>query len=166
MLRHWSEVAFVLEVLTTRCIGLDEDGMDLRFTDSKVKVLGKRNKKDLSDFRKAMFAEDAKPVTGIRTNMSNHLHVLLETWLGGYRRKKEKMKSLFIYVLTDGKWEGIAHETAVDNTIVDFNEKHRQYSSFARPRHATIQFISFGNDSDALYRMRRLDNDLVYKGVP
>jgi hypothetical protein len=114
---------------------------------------------------------EAKPTTIWRTDMSIKLTDVLFEWLNEFERNRQQgraTKSLTIIVLTDGKREGMALKPLeVDDMIVRFHERLREVAgAFLPKRPVSISFISFGHDPNSIYRLRRLDNDLGYRGVP
>ena len=57
----------------------------------------------------------------------------------------------------------------VDRVIMDFANEMEKISGFAlrkSERRVSIEFVQFGYDVDATARLRRLDDDLPYEGVP
>lgn len=167
MLEHWHEATFVLEMLYTKCTELDEDGIDLRFTGGNEKVLNAKGKDGFTRIRTMMLeSSGSKPTEAWHTNMAIPLKKLLDDWLDEYRKRRGKQKSLTIIVLTDGKWLGNRLQPeAVDQAIIQFDKDFRGGRAGSIPdRSVSIQFVSFGNDPDALHRLNRLDNDLTHKG--
>lgn len=167
MLEHWYEATFVLEMLYSKCTKLDEDGIDLYFTGGNEKVLNAKGKEGLNKIRAKMLESDSsKPTKHSHTNMANPLKILLDAWLTKYKENRDQQKSLTIIVLTDGKWVGNQYQPdAVDQAIIQFDGQLRSHAGLTPDRSVSIQFVSFGNDLDALHRLDRLDNDLKYKGV-
>lgn len=168
MLEHWHEATFVLEMLYNKCTKLDEDGIDLHFTGGNEKVLNAKGKEGFNNIHAMMLeSSGSKPTEACDTDMARPLTTLLNVWLDEYKRKRAKQKSLTIIILTDGKWIGNRlHPDAVDQAIIRFDGQLREGRVGLTPeRSVSIQFVSFGNDPDALHRLSRLDNDLKYKGV-
>lgn len=167
MLKHWSEATFVLEMLYQKCSEFDKDGVDLYFTCSDEKVQ-KAKKKDGGDrFRKLMLGSSVRPIENTHTDMNKKLGEKLGKWLEDFEKKGKEQKKLTILVLTDGIWEGNQQDSGpVNQTIINFDLCFKRLAGpFSDPRSVTIQFISFGDDPDALDRLNRLDNDLKYKAV-
>lgn len=167
MSEHWHEVTFVLEMLYSKCTKLDEDGIDVHFTGGNEKVRNAKGKDGLSKIRAKMLeSNDSRPTEDCHTDMASPLTKLLGAWLTTYKKKRDQQKSLTIIVLTDGKWIGNRYQPdAVDKAIEKFDVQLRQHAGLTPERSVSIQFVSFGNDPDALHRLDRLDNDLKYKGV-
>jgi len=65
-----------------------------------------------------------------------------------------------LIILTDGLWKGAASSDDVENLIAGFitnlNERLKKWES----RWFSIQFVSFGEDEEALKRLDKLDNDM------
>jgi serine/threonine protein kinase len=172
MLEYWSEAMFLLEILVTKTWNIDPDGVELMFTNTSFEVKGEAKKKerDLEEFKKAMTNPEVRPANW-RTDMSVKLNDVLFKWLSRFKKNNLSGKptnSLTVIVLTDGKWEGMASKPLeVDDMIVDFHARLRELvGAFQPKRPVSIQFVSFGHDPNAIYRLRRLDNDLGYRGVP
>lgn len=166
MEEHWSEVCFVLDRLVTISRNLDKDGMELRFTACDIKIDNVKGKEP-EKFQEVMLSRKARPEPLVDTDMAAVLGRILSDWIAEFKQS-HKTKDLTIIVLTDGKWEGMRLKPlAVDNKIVEFNETYSRIAgSNLRERAVSIQFVSFGQDEDALYRLMRLDDDLKFRGVP
>lgn len=173
-MEHWWDATFVMEMLWHKMSKYDTNGMDLFFTTGSQKAEDMKGAKALKRFRKLMTEEKegAQPAKNAHTVMETCLGLHLNSWLAAYNsalKRNEEPRAKTIYVLTDGRWEGSSKENprAVDDTIVEFYNKLKALAtkSILLKRLLTIQFISFGKDPVALERLRRLDNDLKYRGV-
>jgi hypothetical protein len=183
MKRYWSEVTFLLDVLVTKTWNIDPDGVELMFTQGPVKIpdesrreerLRKRDtdekKRILDAFKAAMKNPEAVPATS-KTDMSVKLRQILFKWIEDFKKDRKfsrTKRNLTILVLTDGRWTGMERRPlAVDQTIIDFHDELKQTMGGFRPeRPLSISFISFGHDSDAIFRLERLDKGLGEAGVP
>ncbi|OBT67421.1 hypothetical protein VE03_03009 [Pseudogymnoascus sp. 23342-1-I1] len=157
---HWSHAKFLLKALLLKVAGQDEDGMDLTFTSGKTQV---QDKKGESKFIKAMERPDAQPSLQIRTDMKQSLGEIFQKYLDTRRKGSKK---LTLIVLTDGKWDGMEDKNGVDAKIITFAKQLNEIAGSLEVRPVSIEFIQFGNDPDATSRLRRLDNHLVYAGIP
>jgi hypothetical protein len=179
MQKFWSEATFLLEILVAKTWNIDPNGVELMFTHGPVYIPGERKKKKDADekkrvietFKAAMKDSKAMPTPGSKTDMSMKLRKILYQWIEDYkdsRKFKRKKSDLTVLVLTDGKWTGMERKPlAVDQTIKEFHDELKKTIGDFRPeRQVSISFISFGHDSDAIYRLQRLDNDLGEEGVP
>ncbi|KAK4923681.1 hypothetical protein LTR66_016504, partial [Elasticomyces elasticus] len=90
---------------------------------------------------------------------------LLDGWLQQYSQRRmnnQKIRKLTILVLTNGLWTGIDPRKSFKKTIIDFQDRLRGVlGTDLHDRIVSIELISFGNDPDALYNMRYLDNDFA-----
>jgi hypothetical protein len=165
---HWFEAQYLLETLVMKAKGQDKNGMDLSFTQGPVVLEGSN---DAAKFSKKMDERGAKPMKGWHTNLILPLEKILSNYLADFKRTKatDDVKKLTLLVLTDGKWEGMEDKEGVARVIVDFAKKMEQLTGDTlrkRERRVSIEFIQFGFDEDATARLRRLDDDLPYEGVP
>jgi hypothetical protein len=156
---YWFEATYLLETLVMKAFGLDDNGMDLYFTAGTYKV---ENQKGKSKFKQAMNNKSFKPVQHFNTDMRASLSIILDKYLREYRRTR---KNLTIIVLTDGKWEGMVDKTEVRNLIIKFAEESKGVIGGLKHRPVSIEFIQFGNDADATYRLRQLDDNLKWDGI-
>jgi hypothetical protein len=164
----WYEAIYLVETLVMKAAGQDDNGMDLSFTGGPVKVV---NKKDKSDFSKAMRDAQAQPADGVHTDMRKALGDIFAAYLEDLKNarrsaSKKKVKDLTLIVLTDGIWAGVLNKDVVSQTIVSFVKQLEGMVGELRHRPVSIEFIQFGKDVDATYLLRRLDNDLKWDGIP
>jgi hypothetical protein len=168
MKTHWYEATYLLETLVLKAAGQDENGMDLSFTAGPVKV---ENKKDRSDFTKAMRDPKAQPALKLHTDMRKSLGDIFAKYLEELKNKskyahKKDVKDLTLIILTDGIWAGVLNKNEVSQKIINFVKGLAGMISDLRDRPVSIEFIQFGNDEDATYMLRHLDNDLKWEGIP
>ena len=137
----WYEAVFVLEALYNKCLGSDEDGVDLCFTNVDDKVINAKTHSGLKKFSDKMWSPTVKPRKEFKADMCTALAGLLNEWLDQYEKQvqailgtpsnaanRTRMKMLTIIVLTDGVWE--AHRNnplAVDDAIVAFNQRFKRW---------------------------------------
>jgi hypothetical protein len=167
MSKHWAHVKFVLKTLATKAKGLDPNGVDLYFTLGGVKAENKTGVKPLMD---AMVNPKAIPSDhndGLDTDMATRLKDLFDEHLTRVRQSRkngsERAKKLTIIVLTNGMWD----EVQVGKRIVEFAETLKALTKKdIDDRPVSIEFIQFGRDAAATERLKRLDDELKYKGIP
>lgn len=159
MISEWQKVRFVLEKISKKAAWIDDDGMDLEFTNRCNKVLKITEKRLVQDIEVAM--SGFKPNENDETNMAEKLDSVLSRWLD---KQPSPRKSMTLIVLTDGRWRRMTHHNEVEESIVKFDEAVKKLpGGKLKRRWVSIQFISFGDDPGALYRLRHLDNDLLYE---
>lgn len=166
MADYWDEAIYLLETLVMKAKGQDENGMDLAFTNGQVYL---KNSSKVAKFREKMEDQGAKPGgNGIHTNLKKSLGDLLNKYIQDMRIsiRRGDMRKLTILVLTDGIWAGMTDKHDVDKMIVEFaTELKRVQGTSLQDRQVSIEFIQFGFDPEASYRLRRLDDELPFKGV-
>jgi hypothetical protein len=163
MCQHWSHACYLIRILAWRALGYDEDGMELYFTDPRTAEHVKQRKdQDVNEFVNAM--KRAKPTprmvqnpSGIVNALSDILRPLLQT---------QQFRPKTVLILTDGKWEGLSSDTAVDELIRRSLAQLPGSANTISSRPITFQFISFGYDKAALERLRRLDDDIQHPNYP
>lgn len=168
MEEFWYEASYLLETLVMKSSGQDENGMDLNFTAGSVKV---ENKNEKSAFTRAMKNPDARPTKGMHTDMRKALGEIFDKHLKELEAQKKilpgkKVKNLTLIVFTDGIWAGMREKDDVRKKIVDFAKLVGDKYDSLIDRPVSIEFIRFGNDADASYRLRQLDDNLKWDDVP
>ncbi|EXJ58240.1 serine/threonine protein kinase [Cladophialophora yegresii CBS 114405] len=167
MAEHWGHVKIKLIQLVEHAGNIDKDGMDLMFTASST---GFKPTNKVVSFQKELDNEKHTPKQRAETNMSVVLGSILNKYLETVAQWKKSMpRKMTIIVLTDGKWKDMKNSFAVDDKIVEFSEhlkKLRPNTLEEDERRLSIQFVQFGNDAQATHRLTRLDDHLLYRGVP
>ena len=150
MTAHEAKVKRILGILAYLVKDSDPDGLELYFTCSKRKC------KESDPLRLVAKFESNVPggLTDIRTRLSS----IIDNYIKGFDRnwlmkKMKPIRSLNIYVLTDGIWQPNADLTPPIRRLLNKLNEHGQYQ-------VGIQFISFGSNSDALERLDKLDDGL------
>ncbi|KAL2059820.1 hypothetical protein VTL71DRAFT_10204 [Oculimacula yallundae] len=161
MIDSWAEASYLLETLLMKLEGLDKDGMDLTFTLGPIAV---QNDRSRASFMKAM--RDACPPLDSthNTDMRQSLKIILDDYLHEVEKRermKGQAKDLTILVLTDGIWEGTPDKETVDQTIVNFLRDLKKIKGDLSLRPASIEFIQFGDDPNATYKLKQLDDNLL-----
>jgi hypothetical protein len=164
MAKHWDEVTNVLEILATLLHRQDPDGLDITFTFGKASCHSNSARK----LKNTMRGKDAKPSSGVHTNMASALGKALSGYLQSLASSRGRPKYLSLYVLTDGVWSGTLDIHAVDDVIAEFSNKLEKLdgSVLRSERRVGIQFVQFGNEPAATRALRRLDRELTFKGIP
>lgn len=167
MFKHWAHVKFVLKTLATKAKGLDPNGVDLYFTLGGVKAENKTGVKPLMDAMANPKAMPANYNDGLDTDMAGRLKDLFDDHLTRVRQSRkhgsERVTKLTIIVLTNGMWD----EVQVAKRIVEFAIALKDLTKKdLDDRPVSIEFIQFGRDSGATDRLKRLDDELKYKGIP
>ncbi|KAF3053232.1 hypothetical protein E8E11_000162 [Didymella keratinophila] len=163
MYEHWDAATYLLETLALKAHGQDPDGPDLAFTNDSNK--GLERVKDATDLRKKML--EVKPM--VFTNMKRALEPIFQSYVSVINRTSNKTlaKSLTVIILTDGLWEGMSDPNEITTAIMGWYEQLKTaMKGFLRDRQISIQFIQFGDDATATERLRRLDDDTPFRGVP
>lgn len=179
MERYWGEAKYLLEALLLKAQDQDENGMDLFFTSGSVKVQGKESRSKFlgsfkdNPFTAAMNNPGAQPIKNNPTDMRKPLSKIFDAYLDEARRAKRgslghESRDLTLLVLTDGLWDGMRDKEGVKDLIVKFVKALRDIVGVLKinQRPVSIEFIQFGDNEDATYRLWTLDNELVYEGIP
>jgi hypothetical protein len=164
MATYWSEVTNVLETLAYFPRRQDPDGLELTFTFGKASCQSDSARK----LKNTMRGKDAKPSSGIHTNMASALGKALSGYLQPLASMRGQPKSLSLYVLTDGVWLGTPNLDAVYDVIAEFWTKFEKLdrSVLKSERRVGIQFVQFGNEPEATSRLKKLDSELPFNGIP
>jgi hypothetical protein len=164
MAGDWYQTTFLLETLVMIAKGQDDNGMDLFFTGGKREL---KNSNAESAFVKEM--SKARPREGIHTDMRKKLPDLLENYLRAATTKKNanlRGRNLTLIILTDGIWAGMSDKDSVRRFFKGFIERLTKLLGNQENRSVSIEFIQFGNDPDATHRLRSLDENLGWDGIP
>ena len=155
MAPHWKGLIRVFEALSYILKDVDPDGLDLSFTISRETLTKIKRTSKLVEMVKSR----AKQLKGT-TDMNLRLTELLDA----YQTELEKKKGFFfgksilplnLYILTDGIWEPNCDAAGpIKNLVNKLNKLDKGRVQVG------IQFISFGNDPQALERLDVLDSGL------
>ncbi|KDN66944.1 hypothetical protein CSUB01_09145 [Colletotrichum sublineola] len=158
---------------------------DSPFRDTNPKAMIKESRSQkLKHFTKAM--DIANPaVTKFQGEVVDTTIVPeLTRIINGYTRAKTSKstpRKKTIIILTDGIWKGMRMEHTIDVYLRSiFNElkdlhgdlsyippgKSQEQADISKIRPITIQFVQFGDDQNAIERLRRLDDDMRLYGCP
>ncbi|KAL8658704.1 MAG: hypothetical protein Q9226_000818 [Calogaya cf. arnoldii] len=168
---HWAWAKALLITLVEKAAGQDKNGLDLSFTLGKEKL--ENEKSTSSKWEKRM--TEAEPMNEARTNMRVPLNEILSEYLEyvkhiGHQKRlnpKKSYRKMTLIILTDGIWSGMGkNQNAVIDTIVNFVRDLGSVVGDLVDRPVSIEFVQFGHDPEATYRLRHLDTDLNWKGIP
>jgi hypothetical protein len=144
--------------------GQDKNGMDLYFTIGSVNVKKCDRKGPFSEAMKM-----ARPQDKMHTDIRTRLGIIFD----GYCREakinttaNKNARNLTIIILTDGIWAGTADKDEVRRKIVNFIDSLNNVVGTHGNRPVSIEFVQFGDDPEATDRLRSLDNDLKWQGIP
>jgi hypothetical protein len=157
---YWSDMTALFSILAYMVKHSDPDGLDMCFTiDSK-----KYNSRHTTNLVNAL---DSKGAQG-----SSNITFTLDSILNEYKTRlrsqtaqrsalswwKKEVRPLNLYILTDGVWQPKCDVFPAIKNLVDLLVELK-----LDEKQVGIQFISFGNDSDGLNRLERLDSGLNLK---
>lgn len=144
-------------------VGLDDDGVDLKFTISRRNPGVKRvkNFNGVNTLRKHLLAArprkvrtaDSEPESGPVTDIVPTLRRIFQEY-----REKVFPKAMTLIVLTNGLWPGSKSAKRLNETLIEFARWLEEMDYGAR--HFSITFIRFGDDAKAKRRLRYLDDEL------
>jgi hypothetical protein len=153
MKAHEAEVKRILGILAYLVKDSDPDGLELYFTCSKQCFKEKEPSKLVAKF----LSNVPGGLTDIRTRLASIIDEFIKGFDRNWLMKKFKpVRSLNIYVLTDGIWQPDTDLTQPIQRLIKKLDENGQYQ-------VGIQFISFGNREVALERLNALDDDLGEK---
>lgn len=161
MQQHWTHATYLIRILTWRALGYDEDGMELYFTETSDHVKQKKSQK-VDDFSNAM--AKAKPNSKNSTSPNGIIQTLTNILNNSSQPPQDRPKTIII--LTDGVWEGLPKDEAMDKLIRYYLDSLPEDIKKLDKRPITFQFISFGYNKEALERLRRLDDDIQLEDFP
>ncbi|KAL8972470.1 MAG: hypothetical protein Q9197_002763 [Variospora fuerteventurae] len=165
---HWAWAKALLKVLVRKIAGQDENGLDLSFVFGAEKL--ENQKSNSRNWERAM--ERAKPWPGTRTNMKTPMGEIFSSFLKQVQqdtrhRPTKPVRKLTLIVLTDGIWAGMGNSQAsVNEIIVKFVQQVKSVIGDLMDPPVSIEFIQFGNDQEATYRLRQLDSGMKWHGIP
>ena len=164
MQANWYQATFLLKTLVELAEGLDDDGMDLRFTSGNVKLEGKDS---ASKFMNSM--DKARPIKGTRTDLRSSLGDILDFYRNKLSQKQMiptlNIKDVVVIVLTDGIWAGMEDAEGVAKLLKSFQEELKRLGGSLKLRPFSVEFVQFGNDEAATQRLRYLDDHLEGDGI-
>ncbi|KAL8962851.1 MAG: hypothetical protein Q9193_000811 [Seirophora villosa] len=165
---HWPMAKALLKVLVHKIAGQHENGLDLTFTLGSQKL--ENQKCNSKNWEKVM--ERARPMPETRTNMKRPLGEIFSRFLKQVQqhmkyRSTQSVRKLTLIVLTDGIWAGMGNtQASINDIIVSFVQRVEKHIGDLIDRPVSIEFIQFGKDQEATYRLRQLDTEMMWQGIP
>lgn len=166
MLQHRKNAQLVVSLLAYILKDSDPTGLDICFTQSTKMVNSKKSK----DIATAIIQEPFQGISDMRTRLSQILQEHISKFgttttptksLFNWRtRHPEPQKALSFYIITDGIWQPKCEVEPVITFLVESMKKHR-----LPKEHVGIQFIRFGDDLQAIARLKHLDQGLGLKDI-
>ena len=158
---HWNKLVELFGLLSYMVKKYDKDGLDLHFTSSGQKENNKKTSRLVNSVEKRHLSSD-------KANLKDKLGTLLEEYKMKlqkprsspkfFRKGTDELRRYTIYIFTDGIWQPHCDLEPIIRDMVDCLEKHQ-----LRNAQVGIQFISFGDNPDAIKRLEYLDSGLDYK---
>lgn len=166
MVSLWAHVNFAITTLVMKAKGVDENGMDLSFTNGSVKL---KNSNDHKKFEEKMKQNGGKPLHDIKnpthTDMIKSLGEIMQEYIGRAsicKKDGKTIRKLTVIILTDGLWEARKGDyQGVANKIIAFQKHLRDAQGDSlRDRQVTFQFVQFGYDRQATLWLKHFDDEL------
>ena len=155
---HWHEVISLFSVLAWIVKKLDDNGLEMYFTVSRVVKTFKDTKgavTHLENMSPSAYSNIDVRLQEILGNYQEDLYHQKER--RGFLRSKSKVMALCLYVFTDGAWQGCDGVAPIETMI----EKQRQLG--LPKEQVSIQFIRFGNNMSGVRKLEHLDSGLRKK---
>jgi hypothetical protein len=165
MLTHWDDVQAVFGVLAKIVKSADPDGIDLHFLASDASYNSKRLWGGNSSSKLVNHVKRQRQKISGTSNITYRLDSILGPYITSLTnafslRRGVSVRPLNLYVLTDGIWEPGCDPSSTIKKLVD---KLVEFQYPKDSKQIGIQFISFGNDRDALKKLENLDDNLGQK---
>jgi hypothetical protein len=158
MIPYWAIATDVLVTLAMKIGPLDRDGLDLVYTIPNEYDLEEVKGWDIpTKFKHSMYLAGQEIDDRYNTNMGETLRKIFDRYSHNIHRK------MTLIILTDGLWRGCVSEDAVEKLVADFITKLNLRLKKWESRWFSIQFVSFGEDEDALLRLKKLDDNMPIK---
>lgn len=155
---YWSYVTKVAKTLAMKIGALDKDGVDLVYTIGQAHKLNNVTAHEIrTKFKDSLENAYLAIDDGMHTDMAAKLRVVFDQ----LSRSKLRNKRHTLLILTDGLWEGSHLKNDVEDAICAFMRWQKESFPNFEKRRFSIQFISFGNNAEALARLQRLDDELL-----
>ncbi|KAI0722380.1 hypothetical protein C8T65DRAFT_137640 [Cerioporus squamosus] len=152
---RWTEARRALAKLADVARDYDENGLDIYFLNSKLKIRGCKESSDV------MRLFDRVRPSGI-TPIGERLNVLLNDYLDDLDRAKrynnQLPKPVNILVLTDGV------PTDDPQSVIEYAARRLDKDNYLLNQ-VGIQFVQIGNERNATEYLRQLDDDLAATGI-
>jgi hypothetical protein len=152
MREQWPQVKTAFEALSYILKPMAPNGIELYFTNA-YDTWRRHNSSELVDLLE-------KKGLGGETDVSRRLGLQLQDYIVNANsslriasKKAKKIRPISFYVLTNGIWKKKSDPTKSIKEIADY-----LLSNGLSKGHLTIQFISFGQNPEALHRMNEVAN--------
>ncbi|KAG4434108.1 hypothetical protein IFR05_010417 [Cadophora sp. M221] len=156
MVRHWTNVTKVIEGLSYILKVADNDGLDLYFTISEQSAIKEKHTSTLVRLVERHKQTDRAASTEINFRLNQILEKYKAKLDSNPWWPKKPPKPLSLYILTNGVWEAECKpEIPIKNVVQKLQDLRKDREQIG------IQFISFGNDTIGMERLRHLDDDLT-----
>ncbi|KAK6223619.1 hypothetical protein QIS74_03563 [Colletotrichum tabaci] len=187
MLPYYGKATHNLGVLVWRSLGYDDNGLELYFTNPDTNpraTVAESRSQQVRLFLKAMkYAqpeEPKSPAQAVNTTVVPELARIINRYTRAKASKRPPRKKTII-ILTDGIWKGMKMERTIDiylrSVMYELKDLHgdlptrqpgqlQEQVDISTIRPVTIQFVQFGEDANAVERLRRLDDDMKLYGCP
>jgi len=154
MRQHWAVATEVLTTLAMKIGPLDKDGLDLIYTiGSKHNLQEVKGWAIQKTFKSSMQHAGSEIDYRYKTNMKETLEKIFDSYT-------DTSKKMTLIVLTDGLWEGCVNSNDVEKLIASFITKLKPRLKKWESRWFSIQFVSFGDNEQALGRLQKLDDNM------
>jgi len=166
--KHWDDLMDLSECIFRKLVHFDKDGIDADFLCTGKKI---RDCKNVDKFRDELAQQTPKrqkvsevPI-GVADVLTNHFN--------NYRNRLDRSialggnlpapKGVTLLVLTNGLWvRNDDQNDYVEKAIIGFvKELEKDRRGTVRKRGFSIQFVQFGDDSDAAALFQKLDDEIV-----
>jgi hypothetical protein len=157
MAEHWDTLHNVLDVLAYIVKDGDPDGPELFFT---ISSQWKRSK-NTTGLLELLHNKSHKGATDITLRLNNIIDKYKTkldqgpSLISSFLKREKGIRPLSLYILTNGIWED---KSKPDTLIINLVQKLLKLEKTRQQ--VGIQFVSFGNDTRGLERMRKLDSEL------
>ena len=162
MQQYRREMTKVVELLAYMLKSLDEDGLDIYFTQSPTKINSSKSTNLVRSIYQVPFQGATDMAGRLQQIMHGHIKMLgILTYVQKpfYRRQPAAtpQKPWSIYILTDAKWQPTDVGGFIKKLVDTMREKN------CSKEHVAIQFIRFGNDRASINKLNELDSGLGLK---
>lgn len=156
MAPHWRDVQILTYIFTSLLKTYDEDGMDVYFSSSEEPL----NSRKVTPLMHSLFGHPTRNTSNIGSRLDSLVTDYIDKMNGHFHRtgllyRRQTLKPLNVYVLTNGIWEPKSDAESPIRRLVNALEQHGRVN-----RQVGIQFIFFGNDEAARQKLQRLDSEL------
>ncbi|KAH7128547.1 hypothetical protein B0J11DRAFT_273614 [Dendryphion nanum] len=159
MATHWPIVEFVAQTIAMKVAGLDEDGIDVKFTVGQYDAHGLAGLAGLGRLKDQLRLARPRPPNNDGERHQTDMSSVLEAIFNSYWTKKH-FKATTVIVLTDAVWVPTQPPSLVNEAIVKFATEIQNHPRRFNSRHFTIGFIRFGDEKAEKLKLKHLDDEL------